>query len=134
LNASCSSRTPCAPAARSSTHQRAPDAARLRLGVDGDRPDTAHRPALIEEVRADDAAVALGDDSPDRGVRRERPHEPGGGLGGREVAREAMAVVDAGEGRVEDARGRIGVVGADGAQDGLAGRGEGDAQEDSGEG
>ena len=40
-------------------HEAAPDRAVLRGWIDRDRPDADDRPAAIEEIAADDAALAL---------------------------------------------------------------------------
>jgi hypothetical protein len=103
---------PCAPAPRSITAciSSAPDAAGLLAGIHGDRPDAHDRAALVEEVRADDPPVALGDDAPDPGMPEERADEPGGGVEAWEVPREAVAVVDRRERLVEDLRHRVPVA------------------------
>ncbi len=97
----------------------------LHLRIDGDRTDAAYGTALVEEVRADDSPVALGDDAVDRRVRDEGLSETGGGVDRREVAREPVRVVDAGERVVHDPRDGFGIPGS-GWPDGEGGR-EGEA-------
>ena len=79
-------------------------------------PHASDGPALVEEVRADDPAVQIGDHAPDRRVRDEAADEVARGLERREVAREAVVVVDSGERLVDDAGGRVAVAGLDRAQ------------------
>ena len=103
---SCTSLMPRASLPRSSTASisAAADAGVLTLGVDRDRADARDRVTLVEEVGSDDAAVALGDDSPDGGMRD--PHAPsfprrprargshaetGGGRGSRRTPRRRSA-------------------------------------------
>ena len=58
-------------------HQPPPDAGVLGLRIDRDRAHAADRVALVEEVRADDLAVDLGDDAPDLpGGGSTRPSSP----------------------------------------------------------
>jgi hypothetical protein len=52
-------------------------------------------------------SVALGGDAPDHGVPGERADELRGGVERREVARNAVAVVDRDERRVQDVRLRV---------------------------
>ena len=94
-------------------HQAPPDALPLSATVDRYRSEPADRAALIDEVGPHDLAIALGDDAPDQGMRDECAGELVGGLERREVALEAMVVVDGAERLVDDARTLLGVGGRD---------------------
>jgi hypothetical protein len=74
-------------------HQAAADAVRLCRGVDGERPHSGDRPALIEEIGADDAPLGLGDHTPDPGMRDEVARELPGCFQRGEVAREPVVVM-----------------------------------------
>jgi hypothetical protein len=97
-------------------HQQPADAGGLGVGTYGDRPDAAHRSALVEEVRANHPPVGLGHHAPDGRMRAEGLDEPAGHVERREVAREAVTVVDACEGTVRNAGGRLVVAGLDAPQ------------------
>jgi hypothetical protein len=85
----------------------------LCLGVDGDRPHSGDRPALIQEIGADDPSLGLGDDAPDRGVRDEVARELPGCFERGEVTREPVVVMQAPEGLVQDSGTLVAVGGLD---------------------
>ena len=94
-------------------HEHPANALVLNLRIDRDRPHATDRVALVEEVRSDDTAVQLGDDAPDGRMRDPHAHQPGGGLDRREVAPEAVMVVDGAECVEDDLRAGVGVPGLD---------------------
>ena len=104
-NASWSSLMPGASVAAldDDLHQPASDAGVLAARVDRDRPDSADRAALVEEVRADDAAIVLRHHSPaPTGAAIQLLHHLLGGLERRGKSRsKRVMVVDPAE-RVED--------------------------------
>jgi hypothetical protein len=92
-------------------HQPPSHARVLTTRIDRDRPHPSDRAALVEEVRADDLAIAFGDHPPDRRVRYPGAHHLGGGLEYRKVTLEAVMVVNVAEGVEDDLRTRRNVIG-----------------------
>ena len=90
---------------------RRPTPAFWAFGIDRDRPDAPDRIALVEEVRADDPPVDLGDHAPHLRVRDPRAHHRRGGLERGEVPREAVVIVDVAERLEDDARKLVGIGG-----------------------
>ena len=91
-------------------HQSAADALVLHSGLDRYRPDPDDRGSFVEEVAADDLAVALSDHAIEPRMIDQHPEQPSGDFGGGEVAREPVLIIDRTECIVTDATTRGGIV------------------------
>src|SRR5207248_5282459 len=98
-------------------HERAAYAGVLGGGVDGEGADASDGGALVEAVAAEDAAVVFGEDAVEAGRGEHHGHDADGSFRRGEVAGEAVAPIDGGEGVVANAAAGGCVIGGGGAED-----------------